>query len=165
MDIDNIKLKCNLPIEESSYFATEWIDEWVRRRNGDRYTIQPIKLYKKYNLDKFEEEYDNDFEKNSEEYGQPNLFLLRVEIDEREWCPDNIKIFITFLDKKEDIYLNMYKEDKQLLLENNELWIPNVKVKTDGIYYKFVELNFDDGIMNFDIHSLCKYINPELWFQ
>jgi hypothetical protein len=35
MDIDNVKLKCDLPIKEGSYFATKWVDEWVRRGNGD----------------------------------------------------------------------------------------------------------------------------------
>jgi hypothetical protein len=166
IDIDSVNRDSESPIEEGPYFTTKWVSEWERRGNGDRYTIQPIKLNKEYNLGKFEEEYDDDFEKNPELYGKPNWFLLKVVITDRNRCPDNIKIFTTFLDKKEDFDGDLL-DDKaiELLIEYNGLWLPRDYDNYDSFYYKFVELKFDDGIMQTDIHSLCKYITPEFWFQ
>ncbi len=153
--------------------GTLWVDEWVRKSNGDRYTIQPIKLNKKYNLSIFETEYDYDYESKPELYKQPNVFLLKVVINKLEWCPDNIKIFTTFLlkeDVEDRVYYELQDSDDfdfnnmniELLLKNNEVLISYTE-KEEYIYYKIVELNFNNDIMETDIHSLCKYINPEFF--
>lgn len=100
-----------------------WIDEWVRRSNGDKYHIFKITLDKEYDLHDYninikDDIYDlhdyninkkDDVEDNNKEnsnqvddkdikiYENNELYMfLHVNVKKFEWCPDNINYKISF---------------------------------------------------------------------
>lgn len=75
-----------------------WVDEWVRRRNGDRYQVFPIVLDKKYkSLSDEYESISTDLEGNAggRASGLPEYMLLHIKVDKDEWCPDNMIINVS----------------------------------------------------------------------
>ena len=134
------KIDCDMLYEEGN--NSVWLDEWIRRRNGDRYTIQPINYEKNYDLNEFDElEYDE----------IPNIsakfILLHIIIDKNEDCPDNIKFNVSFYENKSEIMTSCYKieeeEDKKKLLETKEFTIIEDS-KLD--YYEIIEIEFGKKI-------------------
>lgn len=98
-----------------------WIDEWIRRRNGDKYQVIIPKLNVMYDIsndldsksldeaNKLDENVDvlvNDLTNNL-----INIYVIKL-INENKRCPDNYiyKIGI-FLDDKFNDYLNKLKVD------------------------------------------------------
>lgn len=134
------KMDCAVLYEKGN--NSVWVDEWIRRRNGDRYTIQPINYEKNYDLNEFDElEYDE----------IPNIsakfILLHIIIDKNEDCPDNIKFNVSFYENKSEIMTSCYKieeeEDKKKLLETKEFTIIEDS-KLD--YYEIIEIEFGKKI-------------------
>ena len=76
----------------------EWEDEWVRRRNGDKY--QKINIIPNFKYDLSEWSLDSNKHLNV----NVTHFLLIIKINKYKWCPKNIKFYISFYDKKIDAY-------------------------------------------------------------
>ena len=83
----------NIPLLNCDNKHTIWVDEWIRRRNGDQYTIQPINYELSYNLNNFE-----DYELNNGPNINATHMLLHIIIDNDKDCPDNIMFDIKFYD-------------------------------------------------------------------
>lgn len=111
-----------------------WVDEWIRRRNGDRYTVQPINNNINYDL--------NDFE-NVECEEIPNMkskmMLIHISIDKEKWCPSNIKYNISFHENINVSSCEIPYEDIKKLCETKELKIIEGS-KLD--YYKIIEIEY-----------------------
>jgi len=90
--------------------SVEWFDEWVRRRNGDKYQTINIIPELKYNL--------SEWKLNSNEEINVNVthFLLQIKINKYKWCPKNIKFYISFHESGK----NAYHRAKEIL-SNSEL--------------------------------------------
>ena len=139
-------------IDNDNYFYTEWQDEWVRRRNGDQYTLQPITLNKIYDLNNFENECDFNRHTpfNLKIHKKANYLKIKIIIDKTEYCPNNILYFLTFFENNDEI-------------EYSQKW---TNTKNGGIFKKFIKIEYnEDGYMQININDLCEYVSPEKFFN
>ncbi len=67
-----------------------WVDEWVRRRNGDLYVVTPVILDEEF----IPRNPPNPIIKT--QIYQCNYMLLNIMVDQEEYCPDNIVFRISF---------------------------------------------------------------------
>ncbi|AYV82997.1 MAG: hypothetical protein Hyperionvirus3_143 [Hyperionvirus sp.] len=70
-----------------------WVDEWVRRSNGDRYQIFKATANKIYDDAASLNEAEPDDEAKDTELG---YMLLQINVKKFEYCPDNISYKISF---------------------------------------------------------------------
>ena len=112
-----------------------WIDEWVRRSNGDLYLVFKADSRKTYNI---YDMIDDDHRKNDDD--APNRYmLLHTKIRPNRWCPDNIHYFVSFHPTVEKAAIHSFfsdgddEEKIKDLTETRELWIPlNEEDDTEG---------------------------------
>lgn len=71
---------------------TVWIDEWIRRRNGDRYTLIPFILDQEVKLPVFLHDNLESCISLPDKLWLKVLFHIRKDLS----CPENIKYRITF---------------------------------------------------------------------
>jgi|688.fasta_scaffold807515_1 hypothetical protein len=114
---------------------TVWEDEWVRRRNGDCYSYQPIVLGLEYDLNSFEY-IECECEQNN--YENIQFILICKTVDTRLYCPDNIKYSVWFFN---DLLRLTYeiipdKEDRMELCEEKELILNYSEFETK--YFKII---------------------------
>jgi hypothetical protein len=96
-----------------------WIDEWVRRSNGDRYRISNLRPEMTH---QFGGEYDQDVE-NGELKNNVSFMALHICIRRSEWCPENITFSVSFhttIEKacdmgKSSLYSDEEDEDKSII--------------------------------------------------
>jgi len=127
-----------------------WVDEWVRRRNGDLYQTINIRLETIYDL----QEYDVNHNRGVE--GAANFMLLKVRIRVGRWCPDNIKYYVTFYEHKDDV-------DKEFVGALDGVWekatdapYGNTVGEYDGDFYKLYELGDEEVNITLDCDPLFK---------
>jgi hypothetical protein len=112
---------------------TVWEDEWVRRRNGDRYSYQPIVSGLEYDLISFE-----DTECEQEKYEYIQFILICKTVDTRLYCPDNIKYSVWFFDERVRLSHKIIpnKADRMKLYEEKELKLNYGEFETK--YFKII---------------------------
>jgi hypothetical protein len=77
-----------------------WVDEWVRRQNGDQYIIVALHTGCVYDLSNVAAWVE---EKEGATEGLATHMLLTVTIDRSQSCPENVTRTITFADSKEEL--------------------------------------------------------------
>lgn len=147
-----------------------WIDEWIRRNNGDKYQIIKITTDKKYELLKYENEEfheesdaESDAESNEELYGENIIkyMLLHIKVKTSKWCPNNIKYFVSFHFELETACDIVDIGDKSSLLKNLEpVWINKNKLDVGlcskgGDYFQIIELESDK---KFNLNKCCSQL-------
>lgn len=165
----------------------EWIDEWVRRRNGDLYQYLKVIPGKIYDLSKnniandscsdTHIDYDNTMNNDEiingciddEANDTIKYMFLHVRVRSREWCPDNIKYYISFYRTLKAVCIAAkdmkYIDDRIIELKNfNKIWIN--KNKTDGNidpdggdFYQIIKLEHNKEL---NLNECCTQLN-ELW--
>jgi hypothetical protein len=114
------KMDCGMLYEKGN--NSVWVDEWIRRRNGDRYTIQPINYEKIYDLNEFDELNCVKIPNMSAKF-----ILIHTLIDKQEYCPNNIKFNVSFYENESEIISSCFKieeeDDEKKFLETKEFTI------------------------------------------
>ncbi len=77
-----------------------WIDEWVRRSNGDRYQIIELSSSVKYNLN----DLDTGCLKSDISNKNIKYMLLRIKIRTQLDCPNNVRYYVSFYETIDQIY-------------------------------------------------------------
>lgn len=140
-----------------------WIDEWVRRSNGDHYQITKIEEGEIYNLQDLYIQHDlcanEDDEKDS---NTANFMLLHINIRKEEWCPDNITVNISFyssLDSASERVNSLLTNDKlQELLELEPVW--TIQGGRDGDHYQIIKIENSESMY---LNELYPQIHPDAW--
>ncbi|AAV50318.1 hypothetical protein [Acanthamoeba castellanii mimivirus] len=148
-----------------------WIDEWIRRKNGDEYQIIKITTNKEYELLKYENEkfnLDSDVDENSDVNEDSNVdeniikyMLLHIKVKTSKWCPNNIKYFVSFYFTLENACDFADIGDKTNLLKNLEsVWINKNKIDVGlcskgGDYFQIIELESDKKI---NLNKCCEQL-------
>jgi hypothetical protein len=161
-----------------------WIDEWIRRGNGDEYQVIKVMTNKIYNLNhnletniNNEEPVHQEVDPNQSENLNLNLnlnqsenqnlnqsekieyLLLRIRINKKKWCPDNIKYYISFhttlknacLEAQLQIqHVDKKNHCRKKLVNLEPIWIKNNSISiecenvTDNLinchFYKIIKL-------------------------
>ncbi len=163
-----------------------WIDEWVRRRNGDKYQIFKIKLNREYDLRNLSRDLGNSLNNdNTDQHNLARYLLLHVRVRKLDDCPDNIIYYISFhkdlesaygdvCNKTKIIYRihdgNMDKllteDSKNTLMNLEELWInlddsiPDHEIDPEGgDYFQIIRLKQDEII---NLNQCCSKLKG-LW--
>lgn len=74
-----------------------WVDEWVRRRNGDLYQVIPLELDRIYELG----EPISVMKESDMSNEHARFMLLHIVVDKTQWCPENIRFMISFYSSKD----------------------------------------------------------------
>lgn len=144
-----------------------WIDEWVRRSNGDLYQIKSIAPDKvEYDL------MEINCRENKEK--ECKYMTLHIEVDKKEYCPDNIKFSVTFHKSIEDVHEQkfnsvLYKygceENYGKILKitkfpkvGSSMWIS--ENDSIGHHIQIIEIKYDKEI---ELNSLCSQIDVKNW--
>lgn len=86
---------------------TYWIDEWVRRRNGDSYQAFKVYIDGSYDvtvLDDMSETYSKFYGVGN---GNVQYMTVRTIVDKSKWCPTNIRFELKFFSSFEEAYKYM----------------------------------------------------------
>jgi hypothetical protein len=187
------EIRCDDEDEDKSKYINKlkrgksvWIDEWVRRSNGDLYQILKITPNQKYDLHDPDDFDDVDLQRIDDKKNDSKIqcLLLHINIDKSEWCPDNINYYISFHNTIDDacderLHCLSTSEDKM-----KSIWInktiasaasaasaASVGGKDDmfnsskdkdsaGDYYQIIKLEYDKLIC---LNDYCAYVQPEVW--
>lgn len=116
-----------------------WIDEWVRRGNGDVFRVFPTILNHTYVLS----------EPIITDPSEPNqickYMLLKITIDKHEWCPENTIYHISFHDTVQDAFTLSITYCKSLLhfeedlIAHKPIWIQGEK-PDKGTHFEIISL-------------------------
>lgn len=157
--IDNIDDFDRKMLKEGSSI---WIDEWVRRNNGDKYQIIKITTDKKYELLKhYEEDLDEEIDSEIIEENTIKYMLLHIKVKTSKWCPNNIKYFVSFHFELETACDFVDIGDKKNILKNFEpVWINKNKIDAGlcskgGDYFQIIELESDKKI---NLNKCCEQL-------
>jgi hypothetical protein len=122
-----------------------WIDEWARRRNGDKYqTITPdVNII--YNLSNYSLKAGSNVNVNV------THAVVYVVVNKSVWCPDNINFFISFHESEEDASDAKCKFGPQSF----------VSLKQNGTVYAYV-VKLEAG-KEICLNELCDDIQPQKW--
>jgi hypothetical protein len=173
-------------------YGDVWIDEWVRRRNGDQYKVFEIELNKTYKFFTSDYSYsedgkniEKDMKKLSIENSSIQYVLLHVDINKSEWCPYNIKYSVSFHNTLDDACEKVSdfcdKSNIEELKKLQPVWIPEwiedlnnctinttdkdmakIKQTGNGDYYQIIKMEYDKQIY---LNEYCKYVQPDVWFD
>lgn len=120
-------LKVSKDTDKLQLNTVEWIDEWVRRRNGDKYQTINIIPDVDYNLSAWSLNTNSNMDVNA------TYLLLWININKKGYCPDNI-IF----------HVNFYESESKAYEEAKNLSGTNLECFTDG-YFKQSKSNESKG--------------------
>lgn len=120
---------------------TEWYDEWIRRRNGDRYTVQPINYGINYYLNLFDE-----MDCDEISCTMAKFMLLHIVIDKTEYCPNDVEYNVSFYENgKISVQYHQIpsKKDRCKLYSLRELTL----IKDSRLdYFKIIEIEYKKEI-------------------
>lgn len=135
-----------------------WIDEWVRRRNGDKYQTINIIPDKQYDLSEWK------LESNPELNINASHLLLKIRVDKNEYCPDNIKYYVSFYKTSDDAYrgATKYLENTELSKLKTGYWKEYDDEPHIGDFFIIIKLEKDEEIC---LNDFCPQIQPEHWFH
>ena len=154
-----------------------WVDEWVRRRNGDKYQIVKIKPNEIYDLC---EDLSNGFDIN---HSEMKFMVLRIDVNKSYACPNNIEFHISFYesidkaydeiieminilnyDGDEETEKNQLNDDEKLQLKDlKSIWKNNPDYyaeKGNGHHYQIINMKIEKNIY---LNGECSQIQPENW--
>ena len=153
-----------------------WIDEWVRRSNGDRYQILRIVPEESYHLNNLASYCD--LSSDAKDIGvcgdDLRYMLLHVHVDKAEICPDNVILCISFYAtvriatfaateavtecKKSECS----KAEISKLSELEPVWINknDTTTKDSGDHYQIVKLVEGETMY---LNSYCSQIRRKGW--
>lgn len=126
-----------------------WIDEWIRRSNGDLYQICGLHPKRRYDMSA------PDLDLETEEEFTPSYFRLNFKLNGKECCPDNIQCFLKFY----ETYGEAKNAVRKGVWEDDHCWWYSKK-KQRGIYYHVIPI--EAGKIYF-LHDYCKYVQRETW--
>lgn len=99
---------------EDQQFVNEpvWVDEWVRRSNGDRYQVFQSRVGGNYDL--AEHDVNDSFSGlyQSGEICCVSYMLVNIKIDKDKWCPNNITFNIEFFETFKNAFTKMIERFK-----------------------------------------------------
>jgi hypothetical protein len=139
-----------------------WIDEWVRRRNGDWYEIIPVQTGVQYKLGGPIKEIGL----GPHQAGQVKWMVVEIEVNQALWCPDNIKVSISFHSTRMDCAEQnpgaqlawASKQNRMRLFDGKPVWIGS---RTKGRHVQLVPVLGQNPIQ---LNDLCEQIRPDVWF-
>lgn len=146
-----------------------WVDEWVRRRNGDKYhlfEVIPNNIYDLQNYD-ITEDTKNIVVAPASEIIQ--FMFLHVILDTLKWCPDNIKYEFslhTSFNNAFELGSSFLKTsiDKEKLEQLQPVWIDknidNSQKHKCGAFYQIIKINYDETIC---LNKFCPQAQPDVW--
>ena len=135
-----------------------WIDEWIRRRNGDVYQICKIVFDMEYDLSKWDICSSMSDDKNI-----TNCYLLlHISIDKDKWCPDNIIFNIIFYKTISEINNSLKNKLNESIIKKiqnmEKIWIN--EDDDSGEYYQLIKPEYNKNIY---LNELCSYIDPNIF--
>lgn len=133
-----------------------WIDEWVRRRNGDFFSITPIEADAYMFLD-----IDTEDKKILQTQTHCRLGLLHVEIDDSLFCPNNIKFYLSCHLTFTDLLQQQLPQYRNTLRINRTLGIPQ-KQSRGGQFFHIFDLRSGRSTV---LNDLCPQLHPKTWFS
>lgn len=160
--LDNARDECGSLLESGESL---WVDEWIRRSNGDKYQVIKITPNEIYNLSK------NLY--NSTDINQDiqiQYMLLHVHVDEKEDCPDNIKYYVSFhtmlRDACKEAASHFFDDNKKYFMPKihnlESVWIERDNYKSDtvtGDYYEIIKLEENKKI---NLNKRCSQVKT-IW--
>ena len=131
-----------------------WIDEWIRRRNGDAFQIIPVSENVQYDLSQRE------FNWESKTSGNLDFLLVHTAVNKHEYCPDNIQFDISFHSTAEIAaeQAELELDDENTLKDKGSVWISDGDV--DGDHYQIVKLVYNETVC---LNSYCPNIQVSVW--
>jgi hypothetical protein len=158
-----------------------WVDEWVRRSNGDRYITFVPHFNIFYKLSVLHQREDIKEAKNSEKI---QYIFLRIKVDNSKRCPENIEFWLSFhstlvnaivFAKNQTKWDTDFTEetpvfdrkDRKKLYSLEPVWI-EAENKRDpsshivGDFYQIIPISLHVKI---DLHRYCSYIQPKNWIS
>lgn len=82
------------PEFQDSVSPWRWVDEWVRRRNGNAFETLRVNAEEKYVIKNARMKLLN----KGEDRAFVNYVLLECKANPNKWCPDNVVYSMTFLE-------------------------------------------------------------------
>jgi hypothetical protein len=134
--------------------SSVWIDEWVRRRNGDWYQVATITSNVNYEVAYgFLSGLTQDNKINT----NIRYMRLQTKINKKEWCPDNIQFFVEFFASKDECEKAL-KQKSDYFMEGDE----NEEEKDENVtsHYAIIPIQCKDTI---HLNSYCPDIQPDKW--
>ncbi|AYV77483.1 MAG: hypothetical protein Dasosvirus4_4 [Dasosvirus sp.] len=169
-----------------------WIDEWERRRNGDKYQVFKLSPYTIYNLNEYD---SNESKQKNDKWAWLKYLFLQIKINKSQYCPDNI-IFsasfhatlisakrgaLEFLRKLEinddelfgdDLKQRKDEVEKDIkehigpdLFAEKPIWINNDYFdpeEDNGNYYQIIKIKYNK---KYYLNSFCEQLKPKRWIQ
>jgi hypothetical protein len=130
-----------------------WIDEWVRRRNGDLYQVLSLnsETYNLYELPDEDTEIPDVF--------FPMYFVLHVDLDSRQWCPDNICFSLTCYETFEQARSSIPLKEKHRIRDH--FWHYASKLHYEkGKFYKVIKMELGEM---YNLNEHCEYVAGNTW--
>jgi hypothetical protein len=161
-DVCKNAIACVVPdaddVEKLKRGDNVWIDEWIRRRNGDNHQIFKINPNYVYYLNEHSDGRINDIEQCD-----INYILLNIEIDKSKWCPDNIIFSISCHRSLNDVAkrvkeLNLAKDDRRNIFNMKEVLVKYVDGSSN--YYQLIKPEFGKEIY---LNGLCRHVQTDVW--
>lgn len=157
--------------ETSEYFTNEvfdnlkkgkvvWVDEWVRRRNGDKYQIFKVIPEKTYDLHQW-----NHADEINNEHKVQHMFL-HVNLNKSKWCPDNINYTISFHKTLEEACIKGARfldsiADMESLKTLQPIWQANdSNGQGSGDHYQIIPLECGKRLC---LNDYCAHAQPQSW--
>lgn len=148
-----------------------WIDEWIRRSNGDRYQILPIIPNKINNLKRIVDVADIG-KKCSEKI---KYVLVNIDFDKEADCIDDIDIYVSFHENAEnalDVARSDNLSDRLLTVLETMKPVLRKRSKKRGAFYQICleEIKKESGLYlktgdKICLNKMCKHLRQDLWYE
>lgn len=182
IDDDNYIKKRKYPLKKSHRERLEngldvWINEWIRRCNGDRYKVFTLSEDETYDVtesspfyyinsddDDDSDDSDNDSNECNDMGINLQYMLFHVYVDDSMQCPSDIKYEISFYKTLSKAYeiLNkyLYYLDQKLVKQDDNN-LPQIFVKSEyhrsdsasGDYYQIILLKYNERMCLDALHT------------
>jgi hypothetical protein len=154
-----------------AFGCTEWVDEWVRRRNGDMYHFFKLAPDVVYDLHEYDLGGDKNVRtktdtKSSDTANKEQYLLLQITVRKEEWCPDNITFKVSFHTTFATAFhfakanLELTGEDLGLLHKTNTLCSHQSEQEHD--HYQIIPLRDAERVC---LNNFCEFISEEMWHK
>ncbi len=160
--------KCEQDQDVVAFGCTEWVDEWVRRRNGDLYHF--FKLVPEVVYDLREYDLGGDGTKTDTKYldttNKEQYMLLQITVRKDKWCPDNITFKVSFHTTFVTAFyfakanLEVTGEDLGMLHKTHT--ICSHQSERDHDHYQIISLRNAERVC---LNNYCDFISEEVWHK
>jgi hypothetical protein len=138
-----------------------WVDEWIRRRNGDFYIAKQVEPSVNYDLCNLE---DTDFRISDGSFN-PGWVVITTIVDRQKWCPENINFHVQFFATKGHAYIYLFNdydwssESKRKFVKEHVHWESDDD--QSGTHVQLLDCNTTEIHLN----QYCPQIQPSFWFS